>query len=247
MYKEFWEIDHRPYPLPGAPWVMTQVWRDLLFMHYPLAPESVGKYLPGELMLDTFEHKAWVSIIPLRITNMRMRGIPPIPFLHSYLELNVRTYVIHDGIPGIYFFSLDADHPLAVAGASAGTGLPYKRAKMLFHEEGETIKFKSERMTGRGNRESLDVAYSAGKTLYEAEPGSLDHWLMERYCMYSFHGGNMLRGDIHHDKWKVRKATADISYNRMAPYLLSEVSNTPPILHYSSRRRFFFYPLVKVL
>ncbi|PLT35052.1 YqjF family protein [Bacillus sp. V5-8f] len=247
MYKELKQVDHRPFPLPKAPWIMTQVWRNLLFLHYPIQPEAVEKYIPDELMLDTFEGKAWISIIPLRITNMRVRGLPPLPFLHSYLELNVRTYVVRDGIPGIYFFSLDADHLLAVAGARIGTGLPYKQAKIRFKEERETFRLISERLKEGDLLESLDVSYKPSETLYETEPGSVDHWLLERYCMYSFHGGHLLRGDIHHEKWKVRDAKVDILFNSMAPYLCSNCSDNPPIIHYSSRRRFFFYPLVKLL
>ena len=93
MYKEFLEIDHRPYPLPSKPWMMTQVWRDLLFIHWPVASEVIKPHLPQELELDVYEGTAWLSFIPLRITNARARGLPLIPFFTSYMELNVRTYV----------------------------------------------------------------------------------------------------------------------------------------------------------
>lgn len=246
MYKEFNEIDHRPLPLLLSPWMLTQVWNDLLFMHYPVSAESVSQFVPSALELDTFENKAWISIIPLRITNMRLRGIPPIPFMHSYLELNVRTYVIHQGIPGIYFFSLDADHLLVVAGARRATGLPYNPAKMFYEKTGETFRFKSELIQSHSISGKLDVAYQPGQILYEPIPGTLDHWLLERYSMYSFRGGNMLRGDIHHDKWKVTRAKAAILKQTMAPFLEEGTLSSQPLLHYSSRRRFFFYPLVKV-
>ncbi|WP_160118374.1 YqjF family protein [Bacillus sp. V59.32b] len=239
MYKEFKELEHRPYALPSSPWVLTQVWRDLLFMHYPLSPDLIKSYIPRRLELDTFQNEAWISIIPFRITNMRARGLPPIPFINSYLELNVRTYAIYKGIPGIYFFSLDADHPLAVLGGRTVTGLPYKQATMSYQKNGKDIEFASHRIDGS---EKLKVSYRTGPILFEPLPGSIDHWLLERYCMYSCRGDVLLRGDIHHDKWKVTTAESSTKTNTMVSFLPGE----PPLLHYSSRRRFFVYPLKKV-
>lgn len=239
MYKEYKELEHRPYELPASPWLMTQVWRDLLFMHFPVSADIVKSYIPGDLELDTFENKAWISIIPFRITNMRARGLPLIPYLNAYLELNVRTYVTYKGIPGIYFFSLDADHLLAVAGARALAGLPYKRAAMSFHKNEKDMEVVSQRI---GSTETLKVSYRSGSILFEPLPGSIDHWLLERYCLYTYWGGSLLRGDIHHDKWKVTAAEASIHTNTMTSFSLSQ----PPLLHYSNRRRFFFYPLKKV-
>lgn len=245
MYFELQEIKHRPYPMPNAPWIMTQVWRDLLFMHYPVAPHLLREIVPQELELDTYKNEAWLSIIPLKITDMRVRGVPPIPLLSSYIELNVRTYVIYQGVPGIYFFSLDASDLISVIGAKAGTGLPYKLAKMEFSEHDDIFRFKSHRITG--TQEKLDVSFKRGNVLYEPLPGSLDFWLLERYCMYSFWGNHILRGDIHHDQWKVAHAEAEIHQNTMASFLpKGTLTNNPLILHYARRRRFLFFPLKKV-
>ncbi|MDQ0217800.1 YqjF family protein [Peribacillus cavernae] len=243
MYQELKEIEHRPYPLQPSPWLMTQVWRDLLFMHYPVSTDIIKSYIPTELELDIFENKAWISMIPLRITNMRARGIPPVPYMNSYLELNVRTYVVYQGIPGIYFFSLDANHPLVVTGARTVTGLPYKHANMSFEKHEETFHYASQRIH---TAKKLNVAYQPGHILFEPQEGSIDHWLLERYCMYSFRGGQILRGDIHHDKWKVNRAEAVISTNTLVPFIPGEFIGKPPLLHYSRRRRFFIYPLKEV-
>ena len=243
MYKEFLETEHRPYRMPHRPWILTQVWRDILFMHWPVPEQFMRPFIPEALELDTYDGSAWLSIIHLRITNMRGRGLPLIPFMNSYLELNVRTYVVRDGIPGIYFFSLDANHLPTVAGAGIFTGLPYKLASMDYKKKKGKSCFSSRR---RKTKEEFHVIYHPEDLLFEAEPGTLDHWLLERYCMYSFVGKSLFRGDIHHDKWKVRRGKADITSNTLAPFLPNSVFNQKPIIHFAKRRRFMFFPLKKV-
>ncbi|MGM9925651.1 MAG: YqjF family protein [Bacillus sp. (in: firmicutes)] len=239
MYKEFLEVSHRPYPLPDAPWVMTQVWKDLLFMHFPVEPGVIRALVPRELEIDMYSDMAWITIIPFEVTGMRARFAPLVPVFSSYLELNVRTYVVRDGVPGIYFFSLDADELLAVAGARVGTGLPYRYAKMKFRRDQASCHFRSRRRFD-GASPTLDVSYRPGDVLYEASPDSLDYWLLERYCLYSFWNGKLMRGDIHHDKWKVTRSDIQLRSNSMLSFL---EHCQPAFCHYSRRRRVFFYPL----
>lgn len=242
MYKEFLETDQRPYPIPERQWIMTQVWRDLLFLHWPVPTDQLRPYIPAPLELDEYKGSAWISIIPMKITNVRIRGLPLIPFMNSYLELNVRTYVTCQGKPGIYFFSLDANHPLAVLGAKLSTGLPYKQARMSYEKKGRTIRFYSRRLS---NHAGLDVEYRPDTLLYEAARGTLDFWLLERYCLYTFRGGHLYRGDIHHDQWKITKAEVQLRHSTMDPFLHLDLYGDL-IIHYSSRRRLFLYPLEKL-
>src|SRR4051794_23584100 len=109
MHKEFQQLAHRPYPLPNSPWIITQVWNDLLFMHWPIEIDQIKTLIPDRLEIDSFKGSAWISIIPLLVTGMSAKWLPPIPFLNSYIELNVRTYVRYEGVPGIYFFRLHAN------------------------------------------------------------------------------------------------------------------------------------------
>lgn len=216
-------------------------------MHYPMAPNVLRNYVPRELELDVYQNKAWMTIIPFRVTKMKGRGFPSLPLLNAYLELNVRTYVTYKGIPGIYFFSLDANHPLFVIGAKISVGLPYKHAQMKFQQLNNGFQFKSERHLDKSISEKIDLTYKPGDVLFETLPGSLDHWLLERYCMYSFQGKKLLRGDIHHDKWKVSKAKVTTLINTMASFLpVDNIAEIPSLLHYSNRRRVFVYPPKKV-
>src|SRR5258708_7385552 len=124
-------VEHRPWPIPDTPWVMTQIWHELLFVHWPIAPNVLRKLVPSILPLDTFDGQCWVGIIPFHMTYVRPRSIPSITALSSFVELNVRTYVTLQGIPGVYFFSLDAGNPIAVALARTFFHLPYFNAVMI--------------------------------------------------------------------------------------------------------------------
>ncbi len=242
MYFELKETKHRPFPMPKAPWMLTQVWNDMLFLHYQIPPTLLRPYVPKEFEIDLFEGKAWISIIPFKITKMRARGLPYFPYLHNYLELNVRTYVKYKEVPGIYFFSLDADKLLVVLGAQLGLGLPYKKAHMSFHQEEDQFLFQSSREGSKQNYK-LDVHYERTTILYEPLPDSLDFWLLERYSMFSIFGNLIIRGDIHHDQWKVSMVHADIFTNTMLNFLRDEPFNqSPSHMHYSRRKRFLFFP-----
>ncbi|RIK41377.1 MAG: hypothetical protein DCC57_18935, partial [Chloroflexi bacterium] len=143
------ETTHRPWPLPSQPWVMRQTWHDLLFAHWPIAVETLRALVPLPLEIDTFDGVGWVGVIPFRMSHVRLRYVPALPWLSAFPELNVRTYVRGpnpgDPKPGVYFFSLDAANPLAVAGARLGFRLPYYRAAMRLQETNGTIHYSSTR------------------------------------------------------------------------------------------------------
>ena len=133
------DVSHRPWPLPGGQWFMTQSWHDLLFAHWPVDARVLQERLPAGLLLDTFDGQAWIGIVPFRMTNVAPRGVPPVPFVSEFLELNVRTYVTLQGKPGVFFFSLDAGRLLAVLGARAMFRLPYFAASMRVTRSGDTV------------------------------------------------------------------------------------------------------------
>ncbi len=118
-------VAHRPWPLPEGPWIMTQSWHDLLFAHWPVAADLLRARVPPGLELDLFERQAWLGVIPFHMTNVAPRGVPALPFVSAFPEINVRTYVRVGDKPGVYFFSLDAGNPLAVSVARGMFHLPY--------------------------------------------------------------------------------------------------------------------------
>ena len=124
------EIAHRPWALPDRPWVMTQTWHDLLFAHWPVHAPALRDKVPAAFELDLFDGTCWLGIVPFRMTNVAPRGVPSMPWISEFPELNVRTYVRVGDKPGVYFFSLDAASAVAVRTARTLLNLPYYAADM---------------------------------------------------------------------------------------------------------------------
>ncbi|MDP4084081.1 MAG: DUF2071 domain-containing protein [Bacillota bacterium] len=240
MEEELFMTEHRPYPLPSTPWIMTQTWEHLLFLHWRVPQTLLRPLLPPELELDTYEGHAWISALPFRVTHQKMRGLPEIPLFNTFLELNVRTYVKYKGFSGVYFFSLDANHPLAVCGARVFS-LPYKHATMKMKIENQSIAFTSKRIFSNNGR--FDAEYKPVSEPIFTLSGTLDSWLLERYCLFTKWGKQLLQGDIHHKKWEVSKVKVAFTENTVGPF---GRPSEPPLLHYSSIKKTFIWPLKKV-
>jgi uncharacterized protein YqjF (DUF2071 family) len=216
---------------------MHQRWHDLLFAHWRVPVEMLRPLVPRPLPVDTFDAAAWVGVIPFRMTNLRPRLIPALPWLSAFPELNVRTYVTVDGKPGVYFFSLDAGNPVAVAAARALFDLPYYRADMRVMQDGDGVRYRSTR-THRGAPAAHFVArYRPTGAPFEPTPGSLDHFLTERYCLYtvSFRG-HVFRVEIDHRPWPLQPAEATLEVNTMASAQGIALPNDPPLLHFARRQ-----------
>jgi len=203
---------------------MAQTWLDLLFAHWPVPPETLRPLLPDALAVDTYEGMAWIGITPF-VTSVRPRGLPT---LQRFNELNVRTYTTVDGRPGIWFFSLDAGSAPAVLGARLFYRLPYFRATMAVERDATSVRYRSER-----DRACWEATYAPTGPPARAAPGTLDHFLTERYCLYTTGFGTILRADIEHPPWPLQAATASIARNTMAPV---ELPAREPLLHFARRQ-----------
>jgi uncharacterized protein len=228
---------HRPWPPPDAPWVQGQTWHALLFAHWPVPVGAVRPHVPQALALDTFDGRAWLGITPFRVSGLRAHGTPPVPRLSSFLETNVRTYVTRGGRPGIFFFSLDASSTLAVLGARAGFRLPYFRAQMSATRHGERVAYR----TRRGDV-ALTAVYAPAGEVFQARAGTLAHFLIERYCLYTVAGGRVRRAEIHHPPWPVQPAEAEIAENTMTTPLGLRLPEGRPLLHYARRQDVVVWP-----
>lgn len=228
--------DHRPWPIPRGPWLLAMRWTDLAFLHWPVEPERVRPLVPAALELGVRDGAAWIGLTPFLMSRVRPRGLPPAPLLSTFPELNLRTYVTVGGKPGVWFFSLDAGSALAVLGARAVFGLPYHVAAMRHTPApDESVRYRSARI-GPGPRGArFEATYRPTGPVAHAAPGTLEHWLAERYCLYSVHGGRLMRGEIHHAPWPLRPASVSIEENGMgAPAGLS-LDRSPPLVHYARR------------
>lgn len=226
--------EHRPWPKPSIPWVLFQSWRDLLFAHWRIDAALLRQRVPPQLELDLHEGTAWVGITPFLLTDFRPRGLPALPPISRFPELNLRTYVRAEGRAGIYFFSLDAGSTVAVAGARTMFRLPYHRADMEIEEDDGAVRFRSER---RDEDARFSARYRATDHAFQAEGGSLEHFLTERYALFTVLGdGTVLRTDIHHRPWPLQPAEAEIGDNTLAEAAELPTLAGEPLLHFSRRQ-----------
>ena len=222
--------------MPDAPWIMTQTWNDLLFAHWPVDRRMLQERLPAGLPVDVFDGQAWLGIVPFHITNLAPRGVPSIPFVSAFAELNVRTYVTLEGKPGVYFFSLDAASALAVAGARTLFHLPYFTASMTVNVSGDTVQYSSSRDTTVASAR-FEGSYRPIGAVEPPVPGTLEHFLTERYCLYTIDGSRRVRRlQIHHPPWPLQRADAEIRVNTMADAAGVRLPTTKPLLHFSKRQ-----------
>nr|WP_275669728.1 DUF2071 domain-containing protein [Planococcus salinus] len=221
---------------------MTQEWHDLVFMHWPVDRNEMRKYVPAELEIDIYDGKAWLGLVFFKAKKTRPRFLPPVPGVSSFLELNVRTYVTYKRQSGVYFFSLDADHPLAVKAARLGDFLPYRHAQMAMSTTGKRCTFKSRRTNKGSFPESLELSYRV--TSHPVDKTELESWLTERYCLWTKPKGQLLRLDIEHSPWKLQYIQGEIENNTMASFLSKNLHLEKPLTHYSKRKKVRFFPPV---
>lgn len=217
-----------------------------MFAHWPIAAEQLKPLLPNGLELDTYDNQAWIGVVPFTMDHIRLRGLPRIPFTSAFHELNVRTYVKVGNKAGVYFFSLDAAHRLAVELARALFHLPYLYARMdVASSDDQHIHYENDRHDRRANQAQFRADYHPISSPYYAEEGTLTHWLTERYCLYTVNGsGRILRGDIHHEPWLLQDAEAHIKINTMISSTGLSQSLGSPLLHYADRLKVLIWGLV---
>jgi uncharacterized protein len=216
---------------------MAQSWHDLLFAHWPIDAALLRPHIPAALAIDTFEDQAWIAVVPFRMSGVRLRGTPAVPWLSAFPELNVRTYVVADRKPGVWFFSLDAHNPIAVAVARAWFHLPYFRARMNCAERAGWIGYASERNHRGANPAILQAKYRPAGAAFQAREGTIEHFLTERYCLYAADSqGRIVRGEIHHPPWQLQVADAEFQQNSMAHAVGIALPSQKPLLHLARRQ-----------
>lgn len=233
MHPSLLQTNHRPWALPSRAWSWRQSWLDLLFIHWPVPSQVLRPLVPPELTIQEFDGTSWVGVVPFRMDGVMRRPLPDVPGLSAFPELNVRLYVEAEGKPGVWFLSLDATNPLAVWAARRYFHLPYYRADITLNAEAGGYDYKSERRSGEA---TFAARYRPIGNTYESTPGSLEHWLTERYCLYALSPrGRLYRNEVHHVPWPLYNAEAEILHNTMLRAADVAVADTAPLLHFSPR------------
>jgi hypothetical protein len=186
---------------------MSQEWRELLFLHWQYPIETLQRTLPAGLHVDAFENRAYLGVVPFFMRNVRPRWAPAVPGISNFMEMNLRTYVHDDrGVPGVWFYSLDANQRVAVAVARRFFHLPYVYARMeSARTETGSVRYRSQRPGSRDGA-VCEFEYAPGPDLAACAPDSFEFFLVERYHLYAWDGRRLLRGTVHHRPYPLCEA-----------------------------------------
>lgn len=212
-------------------WIMAQQLQDVLFLHWEVPPHWILGRLPEDLELDLYEGKAWISAVLLKAVGTHIRGVPALPGMRTFLQLNVRTYVRCGKRRGVFFFSMDTNSRSAAQVASIGNFLPYRHAHIEMAKHGQQIIFKSGTNGKAKNDERIELVYRPKEAVIEATP--LESWLTERYSLWTKPRERLYRLDIGHPPWRLQYVEGDIHKNSLAPFLPDQLHRLRPIAHYS--------------
>lgn len=223
--------ERSPIPTPAGHWIQGQRWEDLLFCSWPVSVDAVRPLVPDGVEIDTFDGGAWVSVVPMWMEDAHFYRLPPLPFIADFPEVNLRTYVKADGIPGVWFLSLDTESRINVAIARFGFQLPYFYARVSMQRGIDAFRFRSIRPDDEAE---LDVEYRPEGEPFEPAEGTLEYFLTERYSMYcTMRRGRLYRGDIQHTPWELRRATMDLRRADLVGAMGVKLGGEDPVVFYS--------------
>jgi uncharacterized protein YqjF (DUF2071 family) len=208
-------------------------WRHLLFENWPVDPEVLDAHLPERLTPDVHDGSAWLSVVPYTNVAVRPKGAPE-RFGIRLPELNLRTYVTRDGVPSVYFFSLDAQGVASVLGARLFQHLPYYYARISLERTDGRIRFSSRRRHPGVRPVRYEATYRSTGEPFSAPDDSLGAFLVERYRFYTqAQDGTMRYTDVDHDPWTLYPAAADVEANTLLSAHGFATPDADPVYYYS--------------
>ena len=219
-------------PRPVTRPVMFQSWRSLTFLHWAYEPAEIRRHLPPQVALDTFDGAAWIGLTPFMLTGLRPPFVPALPWISSFPEMNVRTYVVGpDGERGIWFFTLEADRLMAVAGARMFYGLPYRWARMSVRRHAWRVEYASVRHWPFRSAQSR-ICVETGNRI---ESSQFDRFVTARFRLYTRAMGRIVAAQIEHEPWPLQEARViTLDQNVIQACNLSHPSAHPHALHSSA-------------
>jgi uncharacterized protein YqjF (DUF2071 family) len=229
--------------VPAGRWTWRQNWYDLLFAHWPVPAAELRRLVPDGLNVQEFGGTSWVGVVPFRMTGVMRRPLPDLPGVSAFPELNVRLYVERDGKPGVWFLSLDASNSLAVWAARRFFHLPYWHARMSHASVGKEICFHSRRRASAASVE-FRATYRPVSPTRESKPGTLEHFLTERYCLYcQAPDGILYRAEVHHLPWPLQDGEGEVDAGELLRSHGLTASGEKPVLHFSRGVDVVVWPL----
>jgi uncharacterized protein len=218
-----------------------------LFAHWPVPALELRRLVPDGLNIQEFDGTSWVGVVPFRMTGVMRRPLPDLPWVSAFPELNVRLYVERDGKAGVWFLSLDADNALAVWAARRYFHLPYHHARISFNQQAEQFHFHSQRIDSQ-QPATFEARYQPIDEAKAAQPGSLEAFLVERYCLYARSpAGDLYRGEVHHPPWPLQTATGEVQAEALLQLHGLSATGHAPLLHFARGVDVVVWPLERLV
>lgn len=221
---------------------MHQNWGKLLFMHWPIDAGRLRPMIPARLEIDTYDDSAWIGVVPFTMWGIRASFAPPVPGLSALHELNIRTYVHLDGVPGVWFLSLDANSSIAVWTARTVFHLPYFNARINLDQQDNIIVYSATRTHEDAPSAEFNATWKIGDEMPETEPGTLAFFLTERYCLYSADEEKLHRVRNFHRPWPLQEASVSSYRSTMIESHGLPTPTGEPLLHYAEAIEVDFWP-----
>ena len=244
-----YSVGHRPWLPPDAQWLLSQSWNDALFAHFAVDPPTLRRLVPEALTLDLYDGVAWLTISPFYTSHLRPSGVPPLPGLSFFPQVSLRTYVTMEAKcgqykPGLYYFSVDAANLSAVWFARVFFRMQYWHSSVQIsgatiqvrRPKERTIRCRCSRLHGPkalNGPVQFDAVYAPEGEAERARQGSLDEFLMERYCVYSLNHQKFYRTEVHHQPWPLQRTSVEILTNSVAEPLGLNLGFKPDLCHFS--------------
>jgi uncharacterized protein len=216
----------------ARPWVWSQHWINLLFLHWRIPVDALLPHVPSEVTIDTVEGWGWVSLVLFQL-KVRPRWLPFVPCVSTFNELNLRTYVCYRDRPGIGFLSIHANNRWAIRLARWLTPLPYLPARIRYQEAATGFSFDCWDLALPDCRSS--IRFSPEGHSWQPQDGTLDAWLLERYRLFILGKCRRLHmAEVVHPRWTIRRARARILANTIGSPFDLDLSRSPDLVHFSS-------------
>ncbi len=214
-------------------WLMKQTWEHLLFLHWPVSSSFLESIVPFPLKADRFDGAGWIGLVPFRTSHMRMNRFPEVPLLSKMNEINLRTYVTYKGEPGVYFFSLDANHLPSVLMARSFFHLPYLNASVSLKNEKSIWHLNAQRKHRGAFPGHLEMNYYPNGDVYFSKKDTIESWLTERYTLFNPMGGHLYKGELKHRSWPLQPAECEVIQDTLATYYRRPKKSDNWLVHYS--------------
>jgi len=228
------DVSRRPWPLPEQPWLGAHTYRDVLLAYWPAPLDAIARPLPSGLAADTWNGEAWAGVACARVTSLRVRGLPPLPGLSSFPQVELLAPVTDGDRPGLWLFSLEIGRQLFAELAKRTHRLPAYGAQIAFRTTAAGVAVEARR-----DGLELRARYAPAGDLREPEPGSFEHFVAERYALYTSDGGRLYRADVHHAPWRLARAEAHVAAATLAPLPLEGA----PRALYAAEQDLLVWPL----